>query len=38
MTPLFPPVLLIVLALLAVLTTVTVLQRVVHVARAAPRQ
>lgn len=32
-----PPVLTVVLALLAVLTTITVLQRVVHVARTAPR-
>jgi CDP-diacylglycerol---glycerol-3-phosphate 3-phosphatidyltransferase len=34
LAPLFPPALLLVLALLAVFTTVTVLQRVLHVARA----
>lgn len=35
LTPLYPPILLIALALLTVLTTVTVLQRVIHVARSA---
>jgi len=35
LTPLYPPILLAALALLTVLTTVTVLQRVVHVARSA---
>jgi len=35
LTPLFPPVLLLVLAALVLLTTLTVLQRVVHVARTA---
>jgi phosphatidylglycerophosphate synthase len=35
LTPLYAPILLIALALLTVLTTITVLQRVLHVARAA---
>ncbi|HEV7665119.1 MAG TPA: CDP-alcohol phosphatidyltransferase family protein [Chloroflexota bacterium] len=35
LTPVYPPTLLVVLAALSVLTTITVLQRVLHVARAA---